>query len=388
MSRESKSRRVGFGELAIAIVSLIITLVACEFVVRNSPLGDKMGWTMVPPVEDRVRAAENEQRRPRVLIVGDSQTEWRDTTGESYVRVAERQFATKDRRAHFINLAQAGTDVDQYFVNLIRHADRLKPDLVVVGLYLGNDIRGATPPLSLDEDKQRALLARVPVENEAFSLRGFLKHSTLLNFLYRLAKGYSPQLQSGHLENIIQQLKDRSGQGDDYVRERLRAADPRLVDAARADTINPWLLATAAFYPNYYSELATVAPGTAHRPDLAALLRDFSVIAEFCRKRGTPVVAVLIPPPVWVSERYQDFFYKLGHRTLGSAKDALPLIQKLKEGLAEIDVHSIDVLDDLRAANDETYLARDDHLNRRGHEIVGSALARWLASSKTIARGP
>jgi hypothetical protein len=377
------SSRPGIGEAVLAFAALAVALVVCEFAIRHLPLGDKMGWSMVPPIEARVASAEAATRPGlRVLVVGDSQTEWRDSTGQSYVRIAEWQLAAKNVQIGFVNLAQAGTDIDRYFGNLLKYADRLRPDVVVVGVFLGNDIRGATPPLSTPEGRRQALLAVDAVADEGSWLKRLAKNSVLLNFVFRLAKRLLPQLRSGFLEGIVERLKRSTGKDDAFVQERLKKADPALVDAARADTVNPWLLAAAVFYPDYYANLAAVAPGTEDEANLAGALADFSAIASFCSERKIPVVAVLIPPPVWVSERYHGFFHRLGHRSLGPPGGKVALIERLTEGLAKLGVSTIDVLGDLRQAGEDTYLPNDDHLNRRGHEIAGTALARWLASTQ------
>src|SRR5262245_31473941 len=200
--KSSKSMRCGIAELTITLLSILITFLFCEFAIRHLTFSDKMGWTMVPPIEDRVRSAENAQRQqPRVLIVGDSQTEWRDSTGQSYVRVAQRQLAARNFLVEFVNLAQAGTDMDGYFGNLLRYADRLKPDLIVVGLFLGNDVKGANPPLSTPQGRKKALLSLETTPSDGLSLKLLAKKSVLLNFSFRIAKGYFPQLRSGFFED-------------------------------------------------------------------------------------------------------------------------------------------------------------------------------------------
>jgi hypothetical protein len=378
--------RAGLPELAIAVGSFLITFLICEFAIRHLALSDKMGWTMVPPLESRVLHAESTPRQnPRIIVVGDSQTEWRDSSGQSYVRVAERDLAERGMPVQFVNLAQAGTDMDRYFGNLLKYIDRLKPDLIVVGLYLGNDIHGSKPPLSTAEGREQSLLASTANSDESVSVKQVLKKSVLLNFIFRLSKKYFPQLRSGFLENIIAQLKSRTDRDDQFVEARLRRADPTLVEAARADIINPWLLATAVFYPNYYADLAIVSSGTEivssgteMESNLKEALRDFASIADFCNARRIPVVAVLIPPPVWVSQAYQSFFRRLGYENFGPTSGNVPMIEQLQQGLAQLNVLTINPLNDLRSTPDEVYFPGDDHLNRRGHEVVGAVLAHSL----------
>ena len=80
----------------------------------------------------------------RVLVLGDSFTEWRDITKHSYVRAAEKALTNVE----FINLGKGGTDIPDYYLNLVRYVDVLDPDLVLVGLYLGNDLKPNKMPIA------------------------------------------------------------------------------------------------------------------------------------------------------------------------------------------------------------------------------------------------
>ena len=112
-----RRRRAGLAELALLAASLAIGLALAEFAIRHLPLGDAMGWSMVPPVADRAaRAAAAPRGTTRIVALGDSMTEWRDNTGDAYVRVAERMLPGVE----MINLAQAGSGIEQYLENFLR----------------------------------------------------------------------------------------------------------------------------------------------------------------------------------------------------------------------------------------------------------------------------
>jgi hypothetical protein len=164
-------------------------------------------------------------------------TEWRDNNGESYVRIAEQMLA----KTEVVNLAQGGTGLSDYLGNFLRFGARLRPDIILIGLYLGNDLVPSMPPL--DTAEAQASLRASPSPPQEVDLKRIAKKSVLLNYLFRVGKVYIPSLRSGFFEQMVSQLEAQTGKDDAYVASRLNEADPKLMDAARADAINGWDLA-------------------------------------------------------------------------------------------------------------------------------------------------
>jgi hypothetical protein len=164
-------------KLALGAVSLTVGFLFVELAVRYLRLGDKMGWSMVPSVSERVAKTGVANRgKARILVLGDSMTEWRDNTGESYVRIAERMLPSIE----VVNLAEGGTDLPSYLSNLLRFGERLRPDLILIGLYVGNDLFPSTPPLESAE--MRSALEALPSPSQELTLKRIAKRSVLLNY--------------------------------------------------------------------------------------------------------------------------------------------------------------------------------------------------------------
>jgi lysophospholipase L1-like esterase len=366
-------------ELALLAVSLIVGFLLTELAIRYLPLGDKMGWSMVPSVSERVaKTGIATPGKARILVLGDSMTEWRDNTGESYVRIAERKLSTIE----VVNLAEAGTDLPSYLSNLLRFGKRLRPDLILIGLYLGNDLIPSTPPL--DSAEIRFALEALPSPSQELMLTRIAKRSVLLNYVFRLGKMYVPALRSGSFEQMIRHLQTKTGMDDAYVTRRLSEADPTLVDAARADAINGWDLAFAIFDPDYYSDLAAADSSTSKGKEVERGLGDLRTLIIAARTQNAKVAVVLLPPPVWVAERYWFYFKRLGYRELGPSSGPVPLVERVKAFLSAEGVPALDVLPALRADAQSTYLENDIHLNRRGHEVVARELASFLVRERFV----
>ena len=67
--------------------------------------------------------------------------EWRDTTNDNLIRVAELKLQSIGQPVEVVNLAEAGTGVPHYIGNLMRYGVIVDPDLIVVALYVGNDLK-------------------------------------------------------------------------------------------------------------------------------------------------------------------------------------------------------------------------------------------------------
>ena len=365
--------------LSLLIGSTVLSFLACEWVLRWSYVSDTIGWNLVAPVAQRVeQAGQKRDGVMRILTLGDSFAEWRDTTNDNFFRVAERQLVSSGQRIDLVNLGEAGTGLPQYFGNLLRYGPSVDPDLVIIALYLGNDLTPSKQGPLADPRTREALIQ--PRETEASwqsELVTFVKRSILINYIYRLLKQEVPVLQSGFLERTIAHMQRETGRDDKYVSQRLAEVDPALVEAARGDAINVWDLAIGVFFPDYYA-------GVAKGNNLHAFTNDLGAVLTYTGERYNRVALVLIPPPVWVAERYREYFKSLGYGHLGPLVGEPQSITIVRNLAHRLNIPVLDLLPVLRQAHDEIFIPRDVHLNLRGHEIAGEALASFLSEEGLI----
>jgi lysophospholipase L1-like esterase len=367
-------------ELVLLAASLVLSFLGAEMASRYMLLSDKVaGWSSVPPVADR--AASTRAAQPghiRIVALGDSVTEWRDSVGDSFVRVAQRLLPNIE----VVNLAEGGTGLPEYFGNLLRYGSPLRPDVVLIGLYLGNDLYPCSPPLDSPQAADAALGLRSQQRTAGEALKRIAKRSVFLNYVFRFSKIYIRPLRSGFLERSIEALQMQTGRDDTFVASRLRQIDPELLEAARADSINVWDVATAIFYPDYYGDLAAATPGTDKGEEVMGALRDLRALITEARRTRAKVAVLLLPPPVWVGETYRQYFRRLGYRELGPTVGPVPLIERLKTFASAEGVPALDVLPALRAEREKAFLENDVHPNRRGHEVIGAELASFLVRER------
>jgi lysophospholipase L1-like esterase len=107
---------------------------------------------------DRDIAIEKPANIQRVVIVGDSQTQGLSTNQESYPQVLESLLnSDSPQRYEVINAGSFKYSPYQYYVGALHYVVPLKPDHLIVAIYLGNDLQDLMrhddrPYLTLEQD--------------------------------------------------------------------------------------------------------------------------------------------------------------------------------------------------------------------------------------------
>lgn len=353
---------------ALAIFMVALCFVAGEVILRNLPVAERLGWWRSIPLEERIDAVgPKAPSTQRILTLGDSFTVWRDTEGLSFIRIAARELDKAGMPVEVVNLADGGMGISNYRATFLQAVERVAPDIVVIGVFLGDDLREAD-----------AATAPTPPVIPRTWWRDLAKRSILLSTVFRLAKRYIPAMRSGSFERLLDNLAAHEGRDAAFVSRRLAVVDPVLVDGARADTVNIWDVATAVFFPDYYQNLAEAAPGTRQGVEVAGSIAGLDLLIAESRARNVVPVVVLLPPPVWVEARTLDYFHRLGYGATGPLTGPVPVVELLKQHLAALSVATVDPLPALRAEAQPVYLENDEHFNSLGQTIVGTEVARQI----------
>lgn len=360
--------------LALLLSVLTAGFAVMEWLVRRLPAAERLGWNLVQPVAQRVEQAAAKGQSHRIVVVGDSFAEWMEQSGGNFARIAESSLRRQGRNVAMVNMGEAGSGLADYYRNLVTYAAALKPDTVVISVYLGNDLSpfpGGLPPAD-------QLHLRLPPTSAQHGWRQFLKQSVLLNLMYRQAKLHVPWLQSGFTAHVVDYSRSVAGKDTAFVAERLARVDPQLLHDAKADAINGWDLATALFQPDYYDNLAKADTTSVEGVAARKALTDVQFVYRYVRSIGANPVLVLIPPSPWVDARYHDYFRRLGYGRLGLVDGLPPIVGEIVAMARGDGVAVLDLLPVLRASDQPAYLERDIHFNSHGQKLVGQALADFL----------
>jgi hypothetical protein len=360
--------------LAVCGVAGLLVLLAAEGVLRLLGGTPSDGGQGVPPVEERV--AQTPAKRPgqiRMLALGDSFTEFRDTAGENWARFAAREADRNGVALDVWNLGQAGTSVPHYLRNLKDYGRALAPDVVAVGLYLGNDAF----EYELEIEKKRRGLAPNPVTTRGRRPGGTLARlrSTLrlADAVVRLRKEMAARAGSRHttFDANLEHAAQIYGLAPTDRDAALAKADGEMVRLARADVLNGWDLAFGIVRPQRYVEQILLPDGSPASAAMEAMEQDLLAFDRECRAISRACVYVVIPCSLQVHPRHFAYYEKLGFATDPRTIGESPLRARVRAFFETHHLVAVDPLDALRESTLDPYLPFDTHLSVAGQEIVG-----------------
>jgi lysophospholipase L1-like esterase len=311
---------------------------------------DRLGWKLRPGAVDQwgdVEVSVNERgfRGPvvpypkapgttRIVYLGDSVTfgyrvaRWEDT----YPFVLEGILvATDSLSIETVNLAVEGYSQWQQAIVLADEGDRYAPDLVVVGFVL-NDVT------------EMFHLARFGGADEGFQLR----HS----YTSRWDRLLSKSALVYQIQNVVREAKAKRKLGDDVrlgaIRQQALEVETLMTKPDQANVKMAW--------------------------DIA--LSDLQGIVDHCAARGVPVLVVVFPFTVQLSD---PSGLSAPQRVIASYAAArgieiIDLLPPLAQYLQETATAPTDLFVD------------HDHLSVEGHRVVATMLAERMAAILTTRR--
>lgn len=283
----------------------------------------------------------------RVLVVGDSFTfGYGVEEADGYVRVMERALnRSVSPPAQTINAGVPAWWTDAYYLYLKTRGLALAPDVVVLGLFMGNDIdaRDARHAIWPQVDADGLPLAitseRVRIDN------GHRVRSK------RRARWKIPILRNSHLFQLLYSSFKNLG----------RLFSPKV----QASTL----------YEASYSEETQAIIAKVQKLLLAMAADAHSANARF--------VVAMIP------ERRQVY---VDEAAANSALDYEKPHRLFAEFFSDNGIPYVDLLAPMRAAapasDEELYYLKDSHFTRAGYRVAGEAIARYLIETGLVATTP
>ena len=401
--------------LLVALASLAIALVACELALRwvfvaavplgaHSPLGLRVagGDVRVHQREydtrhryNRFAFRDDELGAPthdeaRVLVLGDSFAEGLGVDVDarfSSLLVDRLQPLWPGRRVRAVNAGQIGTAPADYLENLAAFGMALRPAVVVITVYAGNDIFHGAPLARWQRPVQETLpAAAVPPS----WLLGYLRRAIALaggnrTALVRRVHGTDlwPLVFGGPIdEGRYRALLGTLGVSADEMQAATRAMDPALVADFHAGLLNPATLVEAI------GERLAAAHGrppsklmTARYADVRGIARGLARARDLLAARDARLVVLVVPDVHDVMpEAHAAFLRRLAVAPSLRMRIAARLGRKLAAVLAAKGITVADPRARLAGAPEPTYHVMDGHLNAAGHRIVAEDVARALGT--------
>jgi hypothetical protein len=357
------------GNFVLAAIVMGLCLIGLEFAFRLLPFTDTMGWSRTLSTAERTKRFDSAAPK-KIVALGDSFTEWRTGDGVNMFDLLQKDFA--DQGCRILNLGHSGTDVIGYADSYRRYVT-FQPDAVVMGLYLGNDVYDYKDTTHIKGVDQQYL------EDTRLGVKWFIKrHSTVINFLFRLGKQHFTFMQAGSFDKTLKGLQGR--RSDAEIQSRMAQIDPKMIELARSDSVNCWLVALGIADPTFYKDLFLESS----QPGRMAAEATIRVIQAFHDElKGRNFLVVLIPVSLQVSEEYDDFFKRCGYDL-----ENFPLYERrgltryFQRRLGESGIMTLDPTPVLEKAY-PAYIPLDEHLNTRGHKAVAEAMAQFVKTHFT-----
>jgi hypothetical protein len=319
--------------------------------------------------------------RLRVVVIGDSFTfGWGVAQGEAWPKVLER--IVPNNEVEIANLGQPGAGAAEYERITARAIPVLHPDLVIVAMLQGDDLRQAiyenTPRPGV-----RGKLSRVA--------RRWFPH------LVRLVRDPSPMGRPRQVGRITAgELRATWERQASQITATLSAEERRRFDGMEEPVrraflegrLNPFLVEAALRDPEYF--VAATRPDTSGAVDagIARVGTHLARLRSLAEGNGASVLAVSVPYGVYTSLEAQQGARRLGFVTEPGMLESDGPDRTIERAAAEAGIPFVCVTESFRAESRapgrSLYYPLDGHFNVRGHALFARlllpALERRLSS--------
>jgi len=303
----------------------------------------RLGVLKTPLYQERQAIRERLSSRPRVVILGDSfSLEGRDSVGT----LLRSYFASRGMDA--INLAKMGEGPSYYLDRLELYGEMIRPQLVMVNYFAGNDLTDTLYELT-PYGRRKRLVKRV------------MARSFSANQLIGLVHGFSLRRRLAHIEASAE-----------YGRPGLeKLTNPFMFEVSREHP--DFLLQNLLLESKDAADAWTVNEQT------------LSTIAERTRALGATLVVHVFPADVQVQESHYGFYQALGIRTDPRFLTTARPQEHLARFCSAAHLRCYDLLPALRrASTSELYLEQDTHLNTEGNRVAFEQIRRNLDSREAL----
>ena len=309
----------------------------------------------------------------RILAIGDSFTYgWGVEIDQTWPKILQQRLREAGCQVEVLNCGYPGASPRKYAEVAVEATAVLRPDLVLVAVLQGNDLRQLHTDDCDPASRANGLLKRVfpnylrvkdgrcfqhPVTNTADAIRGQWKDAAK-----RLRDGLPPR-----------------------AKQRFDRLDPQVKQALLAGNLNPCAVDLAMRHPDFYrftlhADRADVQKAT---ETMAACLAK---IRSAAGRVGAKVEVVSVPSGAYVCEASLRTIRRLGFELEESVLDDPRPDEAIRAACTTAGVPFHSLTRQIRdAAQSETlYFELDDHFNPQGQLRYGEAVANLILRSTTL----
>jgi lysophospholipase L1-like esterase len=316
----------------------------------------------------------------RILVVGDSFVAGHGVSEDDLFTTQWQRHLNEDRgtgsQTEVVNLGRTGTSTWGELRLFESIGRRFKPDVVVLCVYLGNDLA-------------EIVEEQTPEDDTSWSPPGWVR-----SLAYHIAPNAYLELamrrQAGQTQEQSKARTDEELLADVLAAARSRGVDEgdarRRFESLPADVLES---ARDGLFARHRLLQACADPDRALRsldPDGPTYARSWHRMEDALDRVRAAVQSaraelrlVVIPSALQVSDEAQAFDRRLGMAVQSSwLKDPCGTQQAVTGWAVRNHVPLLDLTDPLRRSDEPCYFVRDGHFNPAGHSVTAHELARWL----------
>lgn len=375
-------------EIILRIFFILPTPIARYYPVAANVMGkslnfDQYEYQTVNKYNDygfRDRNFKVEKDRSRILFFGDSFLEGQGV--DETARFSNVACQKLGQKIECINFGQIATNPNSYFDNLIDFGMALKPDMVILSIFLGNDFMQmgiSKLPNSYQIKSQNDLLRNIERSNSFL----FLLIEQLIKKKRILYKN-EDFTNKNFWELIIGKKVDRnfylkhSNLEDEKYESYEKKIDPKILQAIYDGKLGATFLNEAlnqakdsADFKSYYSE-----------SDYQSMLDYLIEVDKITKKERVKLLILLIPDMSQVNRNEFESVLKKDFAIKAWPKRLVELSQMHQRLIVDLEKRNIpylDSIDRLKAVNEVLYYKYDNHFNSAGHRVVGEMLGAKIS---------
>ncbi|MCC7424549.1 MAG: hypothetical protein IT428_30140 [Planctomycetaceae bacterium] len=322
----------------------------------------------------------------RFLVVGDSFVAGHGV-GEDDLFTAQWQRRLDESRgegprSEVINLGRTGTSTLGELRLYRAIGRRFRPDVVVLCLYLGNDLAEIVEEQTFKESAEWAP-AGLP-RNMAYRLapNAYLELA-MRRTATEMVRQTEGRTDDQILADVLQAAKAR-GVDESVARQRFQSLPDDVLKSARKGLFPPHRLLQACVDTDRTARSLDPDDVFFERawPRMEDALGRFAASAE---TEGARFLLVVIPSSLQVSAEAQAFDRRLGFDVNDEWLTESCRTQRSIEAWAAANaVPILDFTPTLRQATEPCYFVRDGHFNATGHAVAARAIADFVANAASV----
>ncbi|MFP4500529.1 MAG: SGNH/GDSL hydrolase family protein [Candidatus Hydrogenedentota bacterium] len=312
----------------------------------------------------------------RILAIGDSYTfGWGVDLEDTWLNQLEENLEAAGHDVETINMGKPGAGPPDYAEFAETAIPLLEPDLVIVGMLLGNDLAAAGEEKSPSPGAAAASLMQWFYPNTMRWLRDLRRNR---DFAGRTEEMTPPQTSTAEDNRRWKANRAKEFYDDNWSEEqraRFDALDTEVKEAFLSGNLNPYLIDLALQNPKFYEVTIDLEdPWT--QTCIERVGSHLARVRHVAQQYDAKAVVVTIPEGVYVNEHALRNIRRIGYDVPGTLLESNAPDEGVRRAseAAGLPFHTVTGAFRSQRSNPEFFFELDGHLTAKGHAFYADAI--------------